>query len=166
MAIKQYANTINSVEPKNFQMDGWNSHFSICCVGTAGTCCTSFNVFELCLSSLQLGKALSETEMELSDGNFSDTLNSGGGGACNRYKDESPVVHTEKGGEGSILLLCSPPSWGSVGAEARICVHRHKLKMEGKLEVEIPGMTVEEGQGCHRALRGEGQPDFSVMTAY
>ena len=68
---------------------------------------------------LQWGNALSKTERELSDGNFSDTLNSGGKG-CNRYKDECPAVHTEKGVEGSMLLLCRPPSWGSVGAEERI----------------------------------------------
>lgn len=41
---------------------------------------------------------------------------------CNRYKDECPVVHTEKGVEGSSLLLCSLPNWGSVGAEERIRV--------------------------------------------
>lgn len=107
MAIKQYANTINSVEPKNFQMDGWNSHFSICCVGTAGTCCTSFNVFELCLSSLQLGKALSETEMELSDGNFSDTLNSGGGGKRAIDTRMSPQLYTQKKEAKEAFFCCA-----------------------------------------------------------
>lgn len=120
-AVKQFASIINSVKTKNFQTDGWNSHFSVSCVGTAGTCCTSFNVLNYVFLPFNWGMLYRRQKWNFLMG-ISLIYKTRGEKGCNRYKDECPVVHTEKGIEGSGLLLCSLPNWGSVGAEERIRV--------------------------------------------